>query len=100
MFSVPKDQVRVINEDDFEADFEGYIPELRDWLETNCNNLTDVEKVVEKVIAGKNRRRERLTESEERMKHMLLEKNIQQGECLAKVLSKLRIDAWEQFHGH
>ncbi len=100
MFSVPKDQVHFVNEDDFESDFEGYIPELRDWIEANCSNLTDVEKNVEKVIDGKKRRRQRLTEDEERMNHMLGEKDLQKGECLVELLSKLREDAWRQFHGH
>ena len=53
MFSIPKDQVRLINEDDFKSDFEGYIPELRDWLDAKCNKLTDVEKVVEQKHRGK-----------------------------------------------
>jgi hypothetical protein len=100
MFSISKDQVRVINEDDFEADFEGYIPELRDWLDAKCNNFTDVEKTVEKVIEGKRTHGEKLTEDEQRMADMLGEKNLQQGECLVKVLSKLRVEAWRQFHGH
>ncbi|NEM51382.1 hypothetical protein G3V66_23805 [Escherichia coli] len=100
MFSTPKEQVRFLNDEDFESDFEGYIPELRDWLEAKCNSLTDIEKSVEKVIEGKKRHREVLTESEERMNRMLSEKHIQQGECHAKVLSKLREDAWRQFHGH
>ena len=100
MSSTPKEQVRFLNDEDFESDFEGYIPELRDWLEAKCNSLTDIEKSVEKVIEGKKRHREVLTESEERMNRMLSEKHIQQGECHAKVLSKLREDAWRQFHGH
>lgn len=99
MFSIPKDQVRLINDDDFTADFEGYIPELRDWLDAKCNKLTDVEKVVEKSIQAKARRKEKLTEDDERMSRMLTEKYLQQGECLAQVLSKLRGDAWKQFRG-
>jgi hypothetical protein len=48
MFSIPKDHVRFIGEDDFQMDFEGYIPELRNWLDAKCNKLTDLEKVVSK----------------------------------------------------
>ena len=99
MFSIPKDQVRFIDEDDFELDIEGYIPELRDWLEAKCNNLTDVEKVVSKAIEGKRRRSEKLTEDDERMGRILTGKFVQQGECHAQALSKLREDAWRQFHG-
>ncbi len=99
MFSIPKDQVRLIDEDDFVSDFEGYIPELQDWLDAKCNKLTDVEKVVDKGIQAKMRRKEKLTEDDERMKEMLGEKHIQQDECLGQVLPKLREDAWKQFHG-
>lgn len=99
MFSIPKDQVRLINEEDFKSDFEGYIPELRDWLDAKCHKLTDIEKLVSKGIERKKRRREKLTEDDERMSRMLTEKNLQQGECLAQELQKLRGDAWKQFHG-
>ena len=98
MFSIPKDQLRFIREDDFETDFEGYIPELRDWLDAKCNMLTDFEKAVSKSINRKKRRKEKLGEDEERMNRMLGERNLQQGECELQALSKLREDAWKQFH--
>ena len=98
MSSITKDQVRLIDDDDFRADFEGYISDLRDWLDAKCNNLSDIEKVVSSRIELKKRRKERLTEDEERMNRMLTEKNLQEGECLARVLPKLREDAWKQFH--
>jgi hypothetical protein len=40
----------------------------------DCNNLTDVEKVVSKGIEGKKARREKLTEDDERMNRILTEK--------------------------
>jgi hypothetical protein len=95
MFSIPKDQVRPIDEDDFVSDFEGYIPELQDWLEAKCNKLTDVEKVVSKGIQAKMNRREKLTEDDEQMNRMLTKKS----ECRAQALSNLRKEAWKQFHG-
>jgi hypothetical protein len=33
MFSVGRDDVRWISNDDFEADFQGFIPELKDWAD-------------------------------------------------------------------
>jgi hypothetical protein len=59
----------------------------------------DVEKVVSKAIEGKQRRKEKLTEDDERMRRALVEKYIQQGQCHFQALSKLREDAWKQFHG-
>jgi len=95
MVSLRKDQVRFINEDDFEVDFKGYNAELRDRLESECNKLTDVEKAVQK----KREQGEGLTWEEERMNRMLTDKYLQIGECLANVLSKAREDAWRQFRG-
>jgi hypothetical protein len=54
---------------------------------------------VSKGIEGKKRRKEKLTEDDERMNRMLTEKYIQQGECLAQTLPQLRKDVWKQFHG-
>jgi hypothetical protein len=109
MFSIPKDHIRFINYDDFQRDFEGYIPELRDWLDAKCNKLTDVEKIASKGIGAKKRRNlgrlargmaeEKLTVDEERMDQILGEKLMQQGACLAQTLPKLREEAWKQFHG-
>ena len=43
MYSVPKDEVRWINKDEFEADFNGFISGLKDWVDARCNKWTDVE---------------------------------------------------------
>ena len=96
MFSIPKDQVRVIDEDDFQSDFEGYIPELRDWLDAKCNNLTDVERVASEAIQRKRRRQEKLTEDDERVDRMLTEKGMQEGNCRFQSLENLRKDKWKQ----
>ena len=98
MFSVANDRLRFIDDNEFGADFRGYIPELRDWL-AECSNLTDVERAVENVIEGKKKRGGRFTLDEARMDRMLSEKNVQQSGCLAQAGSKLREDAWKQFHG-
>src|SRR5262249_6912798 len=47
MFSIAKDHVRWINRDDFEADFQGFIPELSDWVAAQCYALKNVDKQVE-----------------------------------------------------
>lgn len=39
MFSVSKDEIRWIANDELEADFEGFIPELRDWIGARCHTL-------------------------------------------------------------
>lgn len=46
MFSVPKDGIRWISQSEFEADFDGFIPELKDWVDARCDKRTDMEKAV------------------------------------------------------
>jgi hypothetical protein len=50
MFSVPKDQVRWISMEDLEADFQGFIPDLKDWVDARCEKRTDAEKRFHKAL--------------------------------------------------
>jgi hypothetical protein len=45
MFSVPKDQILWLTEDNWHTDFSGFIPSLRDWVDAKC--YADVEKALE-----------------------------------------------------
>jgi Sel1 repeat-containing protein len=47
MFSIPKDQVRWIEQDRFESDFQGFIQELKDWVVARCYQTKKVDKQVE-----------------------------------------------------
>jgi hypothetical protein len=41
MYSVPKGMIQWIRNDEFESDFDGFIPELRSLIGTRCGNGTD-----------------------------------------------------------
>jgi hypothetical protein len=41
-----------VNAHDFDADFRGWVPSLRDWIEAKCE-LTDLEKIALKSIEDK-----------------------------------------------
>jgi hypothetical protein len=99
MFSIPKDQVRWISEADFQADFAGLIPELKDWMNPQCDQHTDVEKRLADVFAAKSRRGEPLTPEEEAMRLMLLQKLKVQVDCEGMVKDKLREAAWKAYRG-
>jgi hypothetical protein len=43
MYSVPKGKIQWIRNDEFEADFDGFIPDLRDRVNARCDSRTDVE---------------------------------------------------------
>jgi hypothetical protein len=44
MYSVPKGKIQWIRNDEFDADFAGFIPELRDSIRARCGSAGDVEK--------------------------------------------------------
>jgi len=70
MFSVPKDQVRWIDAADFKADFSGFIPELKDWVDARCNN---------------------------KRKHMTDDEILENFVCMTNLRLKLHEDAWNTF---
>ena len=99
MFSIPKDQVRWIDEADFKADFLGVIPELQEWLDARCDKRTDVDKRVEDALEAKSMRGE-LTADEQEMRRALSLKFLKpQVECEGMVIDKLRADAWKAYRG-
>jgi hypothetical protein len=90
MFSVPKDQILWINDDDFDADFRGFIPSLRDWVEAKCK-LTDVEKIALEAIQKKPS--DKRTQAEWDVSKQLSNK---QWNCEQQAKFELRKDAWQR----
>jgi hypothetical protein len=97
MFSVPKDQVRWIDEIDFKADFSGIIPELKDWMDAKCNKDTDMEKRLWKIFDEKIARGETFSPDEEVIRQTLGQKLKVRVECEGNTMDKLREDAWKAF---
>jgi len=48
MYDVPNRKIRWIRNDEFNADFAGFIPELKDWVAARCDNRGDAGKPGEK----------------------------------------------------
>ena len=94
MFSVSKDEVRWLNNADFDADLQGTIPELKDWLAARCDKRTDVEKAVWESL--KNKHTAQMTAVEKSNSEMLLKKMSQWHSCEFFTLSELSGDAWLQ----
>ncbi len=94
MFSIPKDEVRWIDNADFEADFEDIIPELKDWLDAKCDKRTDVEKALWKIIMKKSN--SEMTTPERSIANMLLKKMDAQSRCELSARTRLHKDAWSQ----
>jgi hypothetical protein len=92
MFSVPKDQVRWIDNADFNADFVGLIPELKDWMDAQCDKRTDVEKAAWEGLKNKNGTQQ--TAAEKIIVQLLMKKMSELDNCESGALSGLAHKAW------
>jgi hypothetical protein len=94
MFRISKNDIRWISDDEAKADFDGFIPELRDWADARCDKRSDNEKYLweHMMRAAPNK----LTPTERAMIEPLFEKHSQQVQCENKLQSELAIQAYEQ----
>ena len=95
MFSVPKDKVLWLSEDDFDSNFKGFVPSIRDWVDAKCDNLTDIEKALWESIGKKSAKD--LTREENAIGDMLIKKKGLQATCEVKTRFELRKDAWQRW---
>jgi hypothetical protein len=99
MFSISGDQIYWINDADFEADFSGTIPELKDWMNAKCDKRTDVEKRLWNIQEKKFSRGDDFTPEEVSIFRMLLEKQNAQVECEGDIRDNMREEAWKAYRG-
>jgi hypothetical protein len=52
MYEVPKEKVRWLTEEEIEADFHGFIPEVRAWVRTQCGDGALTLRCKEDVMMG------------------------------------------------
>jgi hypothetical protein len=93
MFSIPKDQVRWISPEDFEADFTGFIPELKDWVDARCDKLTNVEKKIWESL--KHTTSAGQSVAEKIMIEAIMKKLNAQFECELDIQSELTLRAYK-----
>jgi hypothetical protein len=98
MFSISKDQVHWISTAEYQADFDGIISELKDWMGARCDNFTEVEKRLS-VFDAKINRGDKFSPEEEVMRRSLAQKLKAQVQCEASLKDKLRQDAWKAYRG-
>lgn len=99
MFSIPKEQVRWITGAEYEADFSGVVPELRDWLSARCDKRSDVEKRLDNLFDAKIRRGEELSPEELDMLVAVRKKVEVQVRCEIPLKAKMRQEAWKTYKG-
>ncbi|MGZ5871351.1 MAG: hypothetical protein ACXWKP_04480 [Bradyrhizobium sp.] len=93
MFAISKDDIRWINHDDFDADFNGFIPELTDWADVRCDHRSNVDKKVWEAV--KNKVQSQMTIAEKAMTHALIEKGVERIRCETNVQSELAGSAYK-----
>ena len=93
MSSIPKNQIRWISEEDFDADFEGIIPELKDWIDARCDKRTDVEKQIWEKLKNKNELQQ--SPAERIMIEAILKKSGPQAECEGQLEIELAVTAYQ-----
>jgi|SRR6185437_15643941 len=96
MFSVPKDKVRWIGKADFETDFDGIIPELKDWLTARCDKRTDVEKAVWEKFMSNPHPIGQYSPADRAIFDLLQKKSSTIHGCESDTLDGLSGDAWLQ----
>jgi hypothetical protein len=89
MYTVPKDSIRWIRNDEFQADFGGFIPELRDWVDNRCDNRTDDERKNSKDNTSVEQ-----TTAERSMSDMSKKKNEARLRCERKLQDELALRAY------
>lgn len=52
MYQVPKENVRWLTEDEIQADFQGFIPEVREWVRTQCADDAPTVRCKNDVMTG------------------------------------------------
>jgi hypothetical protein len=85
MFSIPKDRVRWINKKDFEVDYTGFIPDLKDWVDARCDKRTDIEKATWEILQNKMKHWQPMTAAEKSVVEMLRKKNRERSNCEANI---------------
>jgi hypothetical protein len=93
MFSVSKDDIQWISDGDFEADFEGFIPELRDWVDARCDKNTPTEKKIWEEL--KHTTSAHQTPAEKVMVDAILKKLGEQDKCELDLRSELALRAYQ-----
>ena len=53
MFSVPKEEIEWLSEDEIDKYFDGYIPEMDEWIKARCPTMTKKEELDIKTPFGK-----------------------------------------------
>lgn len=92
MYSVPKDQVQLLAESDIKADIDGFIPELKDWMDARCEKPTSAERIRKNYLVVKSS--STWTAEDEEFLRQVSNKEDEMIKCWKDVQGQMRIAAW------
>jgi hypothetical protein len=95
MFSVPKGRIRWVRNDEFEADFEGFISDLRDVVNTRCERRRSTEKMIGQE--PKSSSGAKTTAVDESMGAPGAKQREERSGCERKVQEELAVGAFDAF---
>lgn len=52
IYEVPKEELRWLSEDEIRADFHGFVPEVREWVRTQCGDAAETLRCKNDVMTG------------------------------------------------
>jgi hypothetical protein len=93
MFSISKEQIRWIGQEEFDSDFDGFISELKDWVDAKCDKRTVLEKKVWETVKQKSSTRQ--TQAEKMMMNTIMKKYEEQYRCEAQIEEELALNAYK-----
>jgi hypothetical protein len=95
MYLEPAGKIQWIRNDEFEADFDGFIPQLRDWANARCEKLTDAEKRIGEELKYKADMGQTTAEEPKSESDTMMKKYEEQLTCERKIQDELALRAYK-----
>jgi hypothetical protein len=95
MYLEPAGKIQWIRNDEFEADFDGFIPQLRDWADGRCGKLTDAEKKIGEGLKYKADIEQTTAEESKSESDTMMKKYEEQLTCERKIQDELALRAYK-----
>lgn len=95
MFSIPKDSLRWISQDEFSHDFRGFIPQLKDWADARCDKFTTMENKIWAENAY--RLNSEMTANVKEIIKTLILKRADQVRCEQDLAERLSVSAYLEY---
>jgi len=94
LFSIAKEEIEWLEEEERNKNFDGFIPEMDEWVKAQCPSLTEIEITMVEQLRKKARVDKIFTDSDNKIASALLEKESDISDCQIKVHDKISCKVW------